>query len=209
MEQRIKSLIDHWERRNIKGVYCANKEEALQQILSDIPQKASLGISGSVTLDQLAVVKMLESRGNEVFNQYKSGISREESLRLRQQGAQAEYYLTSANAVAITGEMVFFSAYGNRTAGIAYAKKLIVVLGTNKIVPTLQDALHRAREYATPRNCRRLNWENTPCFKEGKCQEEICFSPDYRRMCCQVLIMESDCMPERVTVFIVVEVLGL
>jgi L-lactate utilization protein LutB len=209
VDKRIRNLIDHWGRRNIKGFYCADKGEVVKHILSAIPQKASVGISGSVTLDQIAVVKMLEARGNEVFNQYKSGISREESLRLRQQGVQAEYYLTSANAVAVTGEMVFFSAYGNRTAGIAYAKKLIVTLGTNKIVPTLQEALRRAREYVTPRNCQRLSWENTPCFKEGNCQEEICFSPEYRRMCCQIFIMEADMIPERVSVYIVDEVLGL
>lgn len=208
MEQSIENLIQNWQKRNILGIYCENKIEAVDKILEIIPQAASIGISGSVTLDQIAIVKHLESRGNKVFNQYKSGISREENLELRRLGSQADYYLASANAISEKGELVFFSGYGNRTAGISYAKNVIVVCGINKITKNVDEALKRAREYATPLNCKRLqNW-NTPCLKDGICRQEICLFPEYKRMCCQILVIEAEVSLDRLKVILVGENLG-
>lgn len=207
MDKNIESLEKIWQRRNIQGFYCGNKNEALDKIMAIIPVSANVGISGSVTLEQLGIAKQLEARGNKVFNQYKAGISREENLELRRQGSQAEYYLASANAVSLKGELVFFSGYGNRIAGISYAKNVIVVCGINKITADIDEALRRAREYATPLNCKRLNW-NSPCFKDGICRKEICLFPEYKRMCCQILIIEAEVMPERLKVILVGENLG-
>jgi len=177
-------------------------------MLDLVPQQASMGISGSVTLDELGIVKRLEARGNRVFNQYKDGISREESLNLRMQGAQADYFLTSANALSEEGELVFFSGWGHRTAGISNAKNVLVVCGINKIAPNLTEALKRAREYATPRNVLRLGSWNTACAKDGICRSEICFAPEYKRMCCQTLVIESEAAPGRLKVILVGENLG-
>lgn len=207
MDKRIENLIKNWQKRNIGGFYYANKEQAADKILEIISVSGSVGISGSVTLDQLGIVKHLESRGNKVFNQYKTGISRDESLELRRKGALADYYLTSANAISEKGELVFFSGYGNRTAGISYAKNVIVVSGINKITPTLDEAIKRVRQYATPLNCKRLNW-NTPCLKDGICRKEICLFPEYKRMCCQILIIEAEVAPDRLKVILVGENLG-
>lgn len=207
MDKRIDRLLNNWEKRNIQGIYCENKDSAADKILEIIPISSNIGISGSVTLDELGIVKRLEARGNRVFSPYKPGISRDENLELRRQGAQADFYLASANAISEEGELVFFSGYGNRTAGIAYAKNVLIVAGINKITPNIQEALKRAREYATPLNCKRLNW-NTPCFKGGICRQEICLFPEYKRMCCQVLIIEAEVIPDRLRVILVGENLG-
>lgn len=203
----IDTLIKNWQKRNISGFFCENKDSAVGEILRIIPQEASVGISGSVTLDQLGIVKQLESRGNKVFNQHISGLTREESLNIRRLGTEADYYLVSPNAISGKGELVFFSGYGNRTAGASYAKNLIVVSGVNKISPDLEQALRRAREYATPLNCKRLNW-NSACLKDGICRQDVCFLPDYKRMCCQVLIIEAEVTPDRMKVVLVDEKLG-
>lgn len=208
MDERIGNLIRNWQRRNIQGIYCENKEKIKDMILEFIPESATVGISGSTTLEQLGIVKCLEVRGNKVFNQYKAGISREESLEIRRQGAFADYYLASANAISEKGELVFFSAYGNRITGVSSAKNLIVVCGINKITPNLEEAIKRAREYATPLNCKRLNW-NTPCLKNGICRKEICLFPEYKRMCCQILIIEAEISSDRLKVILVGENLGL
>jgi hypothetical protein len=207
MDKRIENLIKNWQKRNIQGVYCENKLEATDKILEIIPKSNSVGISGSATLNDLGIVNNLESRGNKVFNQYKSGITQGESLELRKQGAQADYYLASANAISEKGELVFFSAYGNRISGISYARNVVVVCGINKITANLDEALKRAREYATPLNCKRLNWD-TPCLKDGICRREICLFPDYKRMCCQILIIEAEVIPDRLKVVLVGEKLG-
>lgn len=207
MEKRVDSLIKNWQKRNILGFYCDDKEQAADRILEIIPVSRSIGISGSVTLDQLGIVKRLESRGNKVFNQYKTGITREESLEIRRQGTLADYYLASPNAISEKGELVFFSGYGNRTTGVSYAKNVIIVSGINKIAANLEEAIKRVREYATPLNCKRLNW-NSPCFKDGICRKEICLFPEYKRMCCQVLIIEAEVTPDRLKVILVGENLG-
>ena len=207
MERKIDNLLKNWQKRNISAFYYDNKEQAADKICAMIPEPANIGFSGSVTLDQLGIIRRLEERGNKIFNPYKSGISREESLVLRRQGAQADYYLASANGISAQGELVFFSGYGNRIAGIAYAKNVIIVCGVNKITPNLDEAIKRAREYATPLNCKRLNW-NTPCLTDGICRKEICLFPDYQRMCCQILIIEAEVTPERMKVVLVGENLG-
>ena len=208
MDKRIAHLLKNWQRRNIAGIYCANKLEAERMILEIIPPAASIGISGSVTLEQLGIARILEARGNKVFNQYKDGISREESLALRRHGSLADYYLASANAISEKGELVFFSAYGNRIAGISYAKNVIIICGINKITANIDKALKRSREYATPLNCARLNWVDSPCFKDGVCRQEICFFPENKRMCCQILIIEAEVTPERLKVILIGENLG-
>jgi len=206
--KKIDHLIENLRKRYIEGFFSEDKDEALKMLLESIPLDSSVGFSGSMTLESLGVIKQLEQRGNKVFNPYQAGISREESLNQRRLGAQAEFYLASANAVSLSGELVFFSGYGNRTAGISNAKNAIIVCGLNKITPDLPSALKRAREYATPLNCQRLkNW-NTPCLEEGVCQKEICFPPEYKRMCCQVLVIESEVTFGRLKIILVGEELG-
>jgi len=207
MEERISNLLKSWQKRNIAGFYCDNKDEAVKKILEIVPQAASVGISGSVTLDQLGAVKRLEERGNKVFNQYKAGINREESMEIRRQSISSDYYLASANAVSQKGELVFFSGYGHRTAGVVSAKNVVIVCGVNKIAANLEEAIKRSREYATPLNCKRLNW-NTPCLGDGICHNEICLFPEYKRMCCQLLIIEAEVAPNRLKVILVNEKLG-
>lgn len=207
MEQRVVNLISNLKRRNISGFYAQTRDEVQGIIETIIPEESSIGLSGSKTLDELEIAANLEGRGNKVFNQYKPGISREKSLEERNLGAQADYYLTSANAISEKGELVFFSAYGQRTSGIANAKNVIVVCGLNKITANLGAALKRSREYATPMNCKRLNW-NAACLTGGICREEICFAPDYKRMCCQILIIEAEIDPDRLKVVLVGENLG-
>jgi len=203
----IENLIKNWQKRNILGFYCENKERAVGKILAAIPLSASVGISGSVTLDRLGIVRLLEERGNKVFNQYKNGISRNESLELRNKGAQADYYLASANAISLNGELVFFSGYGNRVAGIANAKNVIIISGVNKITEDVAGAMKRAREYVAPLNCKRLGWKS-PCFEDGTCHDKICLFPEYKRMCCQILIIEGEILPDRFKVILVDESLG-
>jgi len=207
MDKRIGPLLENWKKRNIEGLYCPERNNAREKVVSMIPRNASVGISGSQTLEALGIVPALESAGIKVFNQYRPGISRGESLEMRKQGSVADYYLVSPNAISESGELVFFSAYANRTCGVAGAANVIVVSGINKICPDLALALKRARQYATPLNCKRLNW-NTPCFKDGICREDICLFPEYKRMCCQVLIIEAEVTAGRMKVLLVGESLG-
>ncbi|MFA4988922.1 MAG: lactate utilization protein [Candidatus Omnitrophota bacterium] len=207
MEQKISRLIANLKRRNIEAVYVTSKEEAFLQIKQAIPAGRSIGISGSKTLDDLQAVSRLEASGYNVFNQYKTGLSREQSLAMRNLGSRADYFLTSCNAVSESGELVFLSGYGHRTAGIANAENVLVVCGINKIADGLEQALRRSREKATVLNCRRLGWKSA-CLADGACHSDICLAPEYKRMCCQVMIIESEVSPGRLKMILVGDELG-
>ncbi|MFH1506821.1 MAG: lactate utilization protein [Candidatus Omnitrophota bacterium] len=206
-KKEIDRLIENWNKRNIGASYFCDKIKAKEKILESIPAESEIGISGSQTLEQLGIIKELELKGYKIYNQYKEGLTRQESLELRRQGSNADCYLASANAIAYTGELVFFSAFGNRIAGISQAKKVILVCGVNKIVPTLEEAIKRAREYVAPLNCKRLNY-NSACFNDGICRKDICFGPAYKRMCCQLLILEAEAIEQRLNVFLIEDNLG-
>lgn len=207
MEKRIADLIANLKRRNIEGIYLDSKDKAKEKIKQLILKGSSVGISGSKSLDELGIVADLEASNYEVFNQYRTGISREQSMQMRNLGSRADYFLTSCNAVSEEGELVFLSANGHRSSGIANADNVIVVCGLNKIVSNLEQALKRSREHATVLNCKRLNW-SAACLKDGLCHKERCFAPDFKRMCCQILIIESEINPQRLKVIIVGENLG-
>jgi len=207
MQEKVGELIRNFKRRNIEGIFCQNKDQAHNGILDLIPESASVGFCGSQTLEELEVIEMLQSRGNKVFDHYAPDLSRDESMRIRKLGAQADYFLTSANAISRQGEMVFFSAYGHRIAGIADAKHVIVIAGINKITDSLEEAVSRARNYVTPLNCKRLKWD-TPCLRTGVCHNGECLAPEYNRMCCQTLILEAEVSAGRLTVVLVGEKLG-
>jgi hypothetical protein len=207
MQKNINELINNWQKRNIEGIFCADKNQAHSAILELIPSDATVGFSGSQTLEQLEIIEMLESRGNKVFDQYDQNLSRDESMRARKLGAQADCFLTSANAISQQGELVFLSAYGHRIAGIADAKKVIVVCGINKITPNLEAAIRRARNYVSPLNCKRLRWSSA-CLKDGKCRNYDCLAPEFSRMCCQMLIVEAEVAVGRMKVILIGEELG-
>ncbi|MGA2775593.1 MAG: lactate utilization protein [Candidatus Omnitrophota bacterium] len=190
MDKKIDALIENWKKKNIEAFFCANKDDVLAKLLELIPLFASVGFSGSQTLEQLGLVEKLEKRGNQTFNPYKNGLSKDESLKARREGVGADFYLASANAISENGELVFLSAYGNRTSGIAYANNVIIICGINKITLNLEKALKRAREFATPLNYKRLNWDSS------------------RQMCCQVLIIEGEVALGRFKVILVDKNLG-
>ncbi|MCK9594757.1 MAG: lactate utilization protein [Candidatus Omnitrophica bacterium] len=207
MQKDIAKLLDNWNKRNIKGIYLPKPSDVYTKLSSIIPVTATVGFSGSRTLEEIGLIKLLEARGNKVFNPYKPGLTNNENMKLRKLGAQADYYLSSANAIARTGELVFFSAFGQRIAGLANARHVIIIAGRNKVTDDLPSALERARQYVAPLNCKRLDWP-APCHADGKCHKEICFYPEYKRMCCQTLIIEAEPARDRLRVILVGTPLG-
>ena len=96
-----------------------------------------------------------------------------------------DIFVTSVNALSETGELVNIDGTGNRVAGSLFGhQKVFFVVGTNKLVPTLEDAIWRARNIAAPLNAMRWGL-TTPCASEGdQCYD--CSSPD--RICNGMMI---------------------
>lgn len=136
----------------------------------------TIGIGGSVTVKEMELLPLLQEH-NTVYWHWTDGPAKE----MREKGMAAEVYLTSVNGLAETGELVNIDGTGNRVAATLYGpQKLYFIVGQNKIAPTLEEAIWRARNIASPLNARRLN-RNTPCAlgEELRCYD--CKSAD--RIC--------------------------
>ena len=116
----------------------------------------------------------------------------------------ADFFLTSANAMTEDGVMVNIDGNSNRVSAIAQGPKhVIVIAGMNKICPDVDSAMKRARNVAAPINAQRFGL-STPCSKTGSCMN--CKSPD--TICCQILITRYSRHEGRIHVILVNDSLG-
>lgn len=206
-QKMVETVMESLRRSNIEAFFCENKQEAKEKVLSMIPEGSSVGLAGSVTLRQTGIIDELSQGNFKLYNQYLPNLSKEESLRIRKEGTLADFFLSGTNAITLNGELINISAMGNKISGLAYAKKVIIVAGINKIVKDIGEGLERTRHFVAPLNAKRLDF-NTPCKDTGFCDYHRCRSPEYERMCNQVLIVEGEREKGRICVILVGEELG-
>lgn len=157
----------------------ADKESAADYLCREISGR-TVGIGGSKTIDDMGLYDRLQVN-NDVAWHWK-----QEPNEARKRAEQAEIYICSANAVSESGEIVNIDATGNRLAGTLYGKKKVyIVIGTNKIEPTLEKAVWRARNVAAPLNAKRFGLA-TPCAQSEELRCFDCRSP--QRLCKGLLI---------------------
>ena len=160
----------------------------------------TVGFGGSLTLEQLGLYDAL-GRHNTVVWHWK-----QEAGPARREGMQTDIYLTSANGLAETGEILNIDGIGNRVAATLFGhEKVYFVIGRNKVAPTYEEALWRARNIASPQNARRLG-KKTPCAVKGdRCYD--CKSPE--RICRGLVTLWGPMMGMETEGLLVDEDLGL
>ena len=164
-------VVENLKKRNFEAYYCATKEEAAQKALSLIPQGDVVSWGGSITLDQLGLREMVHAGNFTVMDRDRtsSQAEREEMMR---QTLLCDTFLTGTNAISADGQLINIDGGGNRVAAITYGpKQVIVVVGMNKVAPTLEAAWQRARNIAAPTNVQRYNADKTPCYYTGSCED--------------------------------------
>ena len=173
--------------------------EAAADYLNGAIDGVSVGIGGSVTVQQLGLYDRL-AQHNQVYWHWQGGPEQ------RDKAAGADVYLTSANGLAETGEILNLDGTGNRVASTLYGhKKVYFVIGANKLAPTRDEALWRARNIAAPLNARRLE-KKTPCAVNGdQCYD--CKSPD--RICRGLVELWGPMMGMETEVVLINEDLGM
>ena len=176
----------------------AGREEAAAYLNSAI-DGATVGFGGSVTLQELGLFESL-SEHNTVHWHWK-----QEAGPARAAAANAAVYITSANGLAETGEIINIDGGGNRVASMLYGhQKIYFVVGRNKLAPTYEEALWRARNIAAPKNAQRLK-RKTPCALKGDhCYD--CKSPD--RVCRGLAVLWEPMMGIPAEVVLIDEDLG-
>ena len=193
-------VIKGLESRNMTGYYAEDKAAALKQALALIPEGSSVTMGGAMSAHEIGLVAALKA-GNYNF------IDRDayEDKRAAMLAAyDADFFLVSANAITQDGVMVNIDGNANRVSAIAQGpKKVIVIVGMNKVCDDLDGAMKRARNVAAPINAQRFGL-NTPCSKTGACMD--CKSPD--TICCQFLITRYSRHKDRIHVILVNDNLG-
>ena len=198
-EKLAQKVIKGLESRNMTGYYAADKEEALKKALELIPEGSTVTMGGAMSAVEIGLVDALVN-GNYDFLDRNQMEPREALLK----GYDADVFLTSANAMTEDGVMVNIDGNANRVSSIANGpKKIVAIVGMNKVCDDVDGAMKRARAVAAPTNAQRFEI-NTPCKKTGSCAN--CKSPD--TICCQFLITRYSRHADRIHVILVNDSLG-
>ena len=193
-------VIKGLESRNMKGYYAADKDEALKIALELIPENSSISMGGAMSAHEIGLIDALKN-GNYNFIDRDAA---EDKRAAMLEGYDADYFLTSANAMTEDGVMVNIDGNSNRVSAIAQGPKhVLVIVGMNKICDDVDGAMKRARNVAAPINAQRFGL-STPCAKTGSCMN--CKSPD--TICCQFLITRYSRHTDRIHVILVNDTLG-
>ena len=146
-----------------------------------------------MTVREIGLVSLLEKQGNILYDHWKQGLTQEESLRIRRAQQSSDVYITSANAITLSGEIVNIDGACNRISAMGFGPKEVIILaGRNKIVQDVSAGIARIKNEAAPLNARRLGLD-LPCAKLGRCVE--CDSP--QRICRGTLILERRPLPHK------------
>ena len=186
--------------RNMTGYYAADKDEACAKALEIIGEGSSVTMGGCMSAIEIGLVDALKA-GPYTF------IDRNEIADLREAllaQYDADVFLSSANAMTEDGIIVNIDGNSNRVSCIAQGpRKVVFIVGMNKVCDDVDGALKRARNVAAPINAQRFGL-STPCAKTGSCFN--CKSPD--TICCQFLITRFSRHPGRIHVILVNDDLG-
>ncbi len=199
-----KRLIATLKTHNIEGYYFGNKYDAKDFVISQIPKTAVIGIGGSTTVKEIGLLDALRDDYPNLYDQYREGISPEESLELRRRSLTADYYVTGTNAITVDGALVNIDGYGNRVAAMIFGpKKVFIIAGVNKICFTLQQAFERAKNVAAVMNNLRLKTSN-PCVKVAECTN----CDDVESICNVTTVINRQPIKGRMKVILINEYLG-
>ena len=170
-DERSRRTVESLKRNGFTALYVTGIEEARREILERIPAGASVGVGGSVTIRQLGILPALAEKGHRIFDHWVPELGPDERMAVRRSQLTSDVFLTSANAITMSGQIVSIDSAGNRAAAMIFGPgKVIIAAGANKITRDLNAALDRARDVATPQVLKDTGLV-LPCTETGSCQE--------------------------------------
>lgn len=193
------TVIKGLRSRNMTGYYAKDKEDALKIALELIPENSSIAMGGCMSAEEIGLIDALENGDYNYIDRKKFDLR--EALFA---AYNSDIFLSSANAMTDDGVLVNIDGNANRVSCIAQGpKKVVFIVGINKICSDIDSAMKRARNVAAVANTQRFDI-NTPCKITGKCSD--CKSPD--TICCQFLITRYSRHKDRIHVILVNDFLG-
>ena len=193
-------IIKGLESRNMKGFYAHSKTEALKMALELIPSGSTVTMGGCVSAREIGLVDALKVGEYSFIDRDLADNKRAAALA----AYDVDVFLASCNAMTEDGVLVNIDGNANRVSAIAYGpRKVVFIVGMNKVCKDVDSAMKRARNVAAPVNAQRFGLD-TPCSKTGSCMD--CKSPD--TICCQFLITRYSRHDDRIFVILVDDNLG-
>lgn len=204
-EKVATKIIKNLEKRRMEGSYASNSAQAKEEVLAMIPQGATVFRCGSMTAGGLGLWEDIANLPEvNLIDPYQPDLKPEEGLALRRQGLTADVMIAGSNAITLDGKLVNLDGMGNRVASMAFGpKKVILLVGMNKVAPDLESAMARVKHHAAPINNIRYGLEN-PCTETGLCSD--CKTP--KRICNMWSIIEGHMIQNRIHVKLIGEDLG-
>lgn len=179
MEERIREAIFNLQKNNMAGFYVESIQELLSLLSTLLVEEEKIGCGDSVTLEETGVFEYLRSGNFTFYDKHQPNLTSEEKRVIYLKNFDADTFFTGTNAVTIDGQLFNIDGNGSRVAPMIYGpKQVIVIVGVNKLVDTVEDAVYRTRQIAAPLDAKRLK-KKTPCVKLGKCinckhEQRIC-----------------------------------
>ncbi len=193
-------VIKGLQSRNMSGYWAESREEALRIALELIPEGSSIAMGGAMSANEIGLVEAVKYGSYRFIDRDKASDRRAAMLA----AYDADVFLSSCNAITDDGVLVNIDGNANRVSAIAQGpKKVVMIVGMNKVCPDVDSAMKRARNVAAPINAQRFGL-STPCAKTGACMN--CKSPD--TICCQFLITRFSRHAGRIHVILVNDDLG-
>ena len=199
-ELLAQKVIKGLESRNMTAFYAGSKEAALAKALELIPEKSSVTMGGAMSAHEIGLVDALKNGDYNFIDRD----SYEDKRAAMLMAYDADFFLSSVIAMTEDGILVNIDGNSNRVSAIAQGpKKVLFIVGMNKVCNDLDGAMKRARNVAAPINAQRFGL-STPCARTGACMD--CKSPD--TICCQFLITRFSRHKDRISVILVNDDLG-
>ena len=197
------TLIKNLEKRGMEGYFCEDSAHAVELVKQFVPQGSSIGWGGTVTFEETGVKSALE-QGNYVMLDRAKANGPAQMEEIVQRHLACDTFFMSTNAITTKGELVNIDGNCNRLACLLYGpKQVILLVGMNKVVRSIDDAVDRIQTAACPPNAIRLGYD-TPCAKVGVCGN--CHNDDC--MCCNIVITRHNRLKGRIKVILIAEELG-
>jgi hypothetical protein len=170
-EALAKRTVEALKKNDFDAVYIPEKEKAVEFILGFVKSGAKVGFGGSMTTTALGLAAKVKQKGAIALDHSEPGLSVEQKIEIRREQLVCDLFISSSNAVTLDGFIFNVDGTGNRTNALTFGpRKVVIVVGMNKIRKDLDEALERVRHYAAPMNNKRLSTGN-PCTVSGTCSE--------------------------------------
>lgn len=204
MDKRIEKVMHGLEKNRMKPYFVESRQELHDLVRSLVKNDRLITSGGSMSLAESGVKDLLMTEFSDAYLDRSAAKTPEEAGEIMRRAFSSDTFFASTNALTEDGELYNVDGNGNRVSAMIFGpKQVVLIVGVNKIVKDMSEAVRRVETVAAPKNTVRLNCA-TPCAKTGECAH--CFSE--RRVCCSYVKLAFQRVPDRIKVIIVNEPLG-